>query len=99
MAHPHCGVETERLSPTKSARIWWGFLFTKEKSMQTTVEPALLTRLQAARYLGISITALDRHQEIPRVKLFGTRIMFEKAALDKEIEKYRLPEKKAVNGQ
>jgi hypothetical protein len=59
--------------------------------MLQDIESPLLTRKQAAKYLNISIATLDRHPEIPRVKLFGNQVMFEKAVLDKEIEKYRLP--------
>lgn len=59
--------------------------------MVKEIESPLLTRKQAAKYLNISIATLDRHPEIPRIKLFGNQVMFEKATLDREIEKYRLP--------
>jgi len=61
--------------------------------MSQEIESPLLTRKQAAKYLNISIATLDRHPELPRVKLFGNQVMFEKAVLDKEIEKYRIPGK------
>ncbi|MCD1653545.1 helix-turn-helix domain-containing protein [Treponema zuelzerae] len=61
--------------------------------MKIEIESPLLTRKQAAKYLNISIATLDRHSELPRVKLFGNQVMFEKAELDKEIEKYRIPGK------
>ena len=62
--------------------------------MQREIESPLLTRKQAAKYLNVSIATLDRHQELPRVKLFGNQVMYEKAVLDTEIAKYRIPGKK-----
>ncbi len=61
--------------------------------MHGEIESPLLNRKQAARYLNISIATLDRHHELPRVKLFGNTVMFEKAVLDLEIDKYRIPGK------
>lgn len=58
--------------------------------MVNDIESPLLTRKQTAKYLNISIATLDRHPELPRVKLFGTQVMYEKAVLDREIEKYRI---------
>lgn len=64
--------------------------------MQQIIESPLLTRKQAAKYLNISIATLDRHRELPRVKLFGNQVMYEKSALDNEIEKYRVPGKAVI---
>lgn len=61
--------------------------------MRTELESPLLTRKQAAKYLNISISTLDRHQELPRIKLFGNQIMYEKSVLDHVIEKHRIPGK------
>jgi hypothetical protein len=59
--------------------------------MHREIESPLLTRKQAAKYLNISIATLDRRHELPRVKLFGKTVMYEKAILDSEIEKNRIP--------
>lgn len=61
--------------------------------MPSDIESPLFTRKQAAKYLNISIATLDRHNDVPRVKLFGNKVMFEKAVLDREIAKYRIPGK------
>jgi len=65
--------------------------------MPREIESPLLTRKQAAKYLNISIATLDRHNELSRVKLFGNQVMFEKAVLDREIEKYRIPGKTSAS--
>lgn len=59
--------------------------------MPQKIESPLLTRKQAAQYLNISIATLDRHHELPRVKLFGNQVMYEKAVLDSVIERARVP--------
>lgn len=59
--------------------------------MQREIESPLLTRKQAAAYLNISIATLDRKHELPRVKLFGKTVMYEKAVLNHQIEKNRIP--------
>lgn len=58
--------------------------------MQLEIESPILTRKQAAKYLNISMATLDRQQEIPRVKLFGKTVMYEKSVLDKLIAECRV---------
>ena len=58
--------------------------------MQVEIESPILTRKQAAKYLNISIATLDRQLGLPRVKLFGKTIMYEKSVLDKVIAECRV---------
>lgn len=59
--------------------------------MTKDIESPLLTRKEAAKYLNISIATLDRHSmDIPKIKLFGHNVHFEKKVLDEIIEKFRI---------
>lgn len=59
--------------------------------MQEILESRLLTRKEAAQYLNISVSTLDRNcTDLPKIKLFGKTVMFEKEVLDQEIEKWRV---------
>jgi len=50
--------------------------------METIIERQTLSRVEAARYLGIHINSLDRNTKIPRVRI-GGRVLFRKETLDK----------------
>ncbi len=59
--------------------------------MVKEIESPLLTRKEAAKYLNISIATLDRHSsDIPKIKLFGNNVHFEKKVLDQVIERFRV---------
>ncbi|MCR9093362.1 MAG: helix-turn-helix domain-containing protein [bacterium] len=47
----------------------------------TTSDRTYLTRVQAADYLCMTTRTLDRHKEIPRIKL-GGRVLFHRESLD-----------------
>lgn len=59
--------------------------------MTRDIVSPLLTRREAAAYLNISLSTLDR-QKLPKVKLFGTSSFYEKELLDRIIENCRTGE-------
>jgi len=52
--------------------------------METVGEHKTLNREQAAAYLGIHINTIDKHPEIPRMRI-GSRVIFRKEKLDQFI--------------
>ncbi|MDP4005125.1 AlpA family transcriptional regulator [Methylobacterium sp. NEAU K] len=58
--------------------------------------PKGLSRLEAARYVGVSTTTFDemvRERLMPRPKLVGTRVLWDRAQIDLFFE--ALPEREA----
>ena len=51
------------------------------KEVETIYRP-VLTRDETTGYLGVSISFLDKHTEIPRIKI-GGKILFRRESLDR----------------
>jgi len=60
--------------------------------MDTAMTREIMSRKQAAQFLGICITTLDR-LDIPRTQV-RKRILFRKAALEKWLEKHEREERR-----
>jgi hypothetical protein len=58
--------------------------------MENTITPVSLSRKQAANYLGICCTTLDRLDDLPRVQIRG-RIFYRQTDIDNWLEKNAKP--------
>jgi hypothetical protein len=58
--------------------------------MENTITPAPLSRKQAANYLGICTTTLDRLVDLPRVNIRG-RIFYRPVDIEAWLEKNAKP--------